>query len=218
MLCVANDPVPTRIAILVALAVAYALYHAARWYLRRPKIEKNIPRAGVPHEASADVAAQAETAPDDAPLPGGGDAANEAEDLSQPGAEDYLRARAMMHQEIPDFRVDGLYLDLLAASAEKGYAPAMAKLGDYAMRRGTWVEAYYWMYRARRGGMADVDAALREIRRNWIQFDCPDEEENVNELFDADCGSIGRCLLAIAAGRDLNAAKDFLREFHPEFL
>jgi len=124
----------------------------------------------------------------------------------------------MAHQEIPDFEMDGEYLELLGKAAAAGYARAYAKLGDYAMRRCAWVEAYYWMWRTKRSGMTNLEPVLREIRQNWAQDGFPDQEDNVNDLFTEESGSIGRALLSIASGHDAAAAKEFLRANHPEFL
>jgi len=130
----------------------------------------------------------------------------------------FNEARAIPHQPIPDFDCDGPYLELLGKSAAAGYAPALAKLGEYAMRRDAWVEAYYWMTLAKRNGMRNLSATLRAIRRAWSEEDFPDQSENVNVLFTLEAGSIGRALLHIDSGHDAAAARQFLKECHPEFL
>lgn len=79
----------------------------------------------------------------------------------------YKKARAMTHRMIPDFDTDGTYLELLGMSAAAGHAPAMAKLGDYAMRRAAWVESYYWMSLAKRSGMQGLESVMSKIRREW---------------------------------------------------
>jgi len=135
-----------------------------------------------------------------------------------PGEAEYAQAREMTHQEIPDFEADGEYLELLGKSAAEGYAPALAKLGEYAMRRAAWVEAYYWMKQAQRGGMHGLSPTLREIRKNWSLDGFPGQLSNVNELFTAEAGSIGRALLHVDSGHEAAAAKEFLRANHPEFL
>jgi len=128
------------------------------------------------------------------------------------------QACALPHQEIPDFEFDDLYLDLLGQSAAAGYAPALATLGEHAMRRAAWVEAYYWMSMARRQGMQGLANVMREIRRNWSLDGFPDEAENVYQLFTTEAGSIGRALLHVDSGHEAAKAKEFLKENHPEFL
>jgi len=128
------------------------------------------------------------------------------------------QARRMPHQLIPDFAFDEQYLELLGKSAAAGYAPAMAKLGEYAMRRAAWVEAYYWMSMAKRHGMYNLTGVMREIRKNWSLCDFPSETSNVNALFPPEAGSIGRALLHIDSGREPAAARAFLKANHPEFV
>jgi len=134
------------------------------------------------------------------------------------GEELFGQARAMAHRMVPDFQSDGQYLDLLGRSAQKGYAPAMAKLGEYAMRRAAWVEAYYWMKQAQRNGMHGISPTLREIRKNWSQDGFPDQSSNINQLFTSEAGSLGRALLHVDSGRKAANAKEFLRVNYPEFL
>jgi len=135
-----------------------------------------------------------------------------------PGEEDYVRARGMAHQKIPDFEFDGPYLELLGKSAAAGYAPALAKLGKYAMRRAAWVEAYYWMKLAQRSGMHGLSPTLREIRKNWALNGFPRQSSNVNTLFTDEAGSLGRALLRVDSGHEAAKAKAFLRANHPEFM
>jgi len=143
---------------------------------------------------------------------------NSVADASATGEELFEQARALPHQQIPDFNVDGEYLDLLGQSAAKGYAPALVKLGEYAMRRAAWVEAYYWMKQAQRNGMHGLSPTLREIRKNWSQDDFPNQSSNVNKLFSIEAGSLGRALLHIDSGHEAAKAKEFLKANHPEFL
>jgi len=134
------------------------------------------------------------------------------------GEELYTKARGLHHLPIPDFAVDAEYLALLGKSAAKGYAPALAKLGEYAMRRAAWVEAYYWMTLARRNGLHGLLPTLREIRTRWARDMFPVQESNVNELFTEKSGSIGRALLCIDSGHGAAGAKEFLRTHYPDFL
>jgi len=135
----------------------------------------------------------------------------------KPGEELYVRARSMPHQLIPNYGTDGLYLDMLGDSAALGYAPAMQKLGEYAMRRAAWVEAYYWMWRARQCGAQNLAGVMRDIRKAWIRAGCPDELQNVYELFSEETGSIGRALIGIDTGRNAETARKFLKEHLPDF-
>jgi len=130
----------------------------------------------------------------------------------------YQRAYAMPHHVIPNFDTDDLYLELLGKSANAGYAPAQVLLGTYAMRRATWVEAYYWMSAAKRQGMKNLTNVMREIRANWSKDGFPDEADNVNPLFTAEAGSLGRALLHVDSGREKARAREFLKVNHPEFL
>jgi len=130
----------------------------------------------------------------------------------------FIQAREMPHQEIPDFEFDGEYLDLLGKSAATGYAPALAKLGEYAMRRSAWVEAYYWMSMAKRQGMQGLANVLREIRENWSLDGYPDEADNVYRYFTVEAGSLGRALLHVDSGHDAAGAREFLEANYPEWL
>lgn len=241
------SPGHARTLLLVLLAIGYAGYHAWDWWRRRPRRNEDAGKGeGAPmpavapdepcrdaQHAGGEIPQQGECRVEDAasasiqrveavaggsPLPKPDLPPPPSPPGESPGEEDFRRARAMPHRVVPDFSTDGLYLDLLGESAEKGYAPAMAKLGEYAVRRGTWVEAYYWTWRARRGGVPELDAELRRIRHGWAMAGCPGEKENVNDLFDEERGSVGRALLDIAAGRGVAAARGFLKENHPEFL
>jgi len=143
---------------------------------------------------------------------------SQASGSRETGAAIYARARLMPHREIPDFGTDGMYLDLLGDAAAKGHLPALTKLGEYAMRRGTWVEAYFWMWQARRNGMGNLSNVMREIRRNWIWAGTPDEAENVHPLFSREAGLIARALIGRDSRHGAVAARDYLQSHHPEFL
>jgi len=134
------------------------------------------------------------------------------------GREKYARARMLPHQPIPDYETDEEYLDLLGDSAALGYHRALAKLGEYAMRRSAWVEAYFWMWQARRAGAAYVGKTLCNLRRYWTDEGYPSQSSNVHDLFSLDQGSIARALISIDSKHDVFAAKEYLRDHHPEFL
>jgi len=134
------------------------------------------------------------------------------------GEELYAEARALPHQRIPDFDRDAEYLTLLAGSAAKGHSPALVKLGEYAMLRAAWVEAYYWMKQAQRCDMHGLSPILREIRKNWAAAGFPRQSSNVSEIFTAEAGALGRALLRFDSGHEAAKAKEFLKANHPEFL
>jgi len=134
------------------------------------------------------------------------------------GEELYARARGMPHQEIPDFLDDGEYLELLGEAAEKGYPHALAKLGEYALRRCAWVEAYYWMKKARRAGMENLEPVLRGIRLSWATDGYPLQTSNVHRLFSELDGSVGRALVNLDSGRETATARAYLRANRPELL
>jgi len=140
-----------------------------------------------------------------------------AEELSA-GEELYEKAIRLPHRTFPELSIDWEYLDLLGKSADKGCLKALMKLGEYAMHRETWVEAYYWMWQARKRGMKNASLVLREIRICWAGDGFPDEESNVNRLFSERSGSIGRALLDLESGRNMALARNFLKAEAPEFL
>lgn len=144
----------------------------------------------------------------------------EKTDLSSGALGEYLflKAQGVPHQVVPDYDTDGLYLDILREAANKGYGPAAAKLGEYAMRRAVWIEAYYWMSMASRMGMENLTNVMREIRMNWVLAGHPDEEDNVNPLFPLETGSIGRALLHLDSGYRASDAREFLKTYYPEYL
>jgi len=94
----------------------------------------------------------------------------------------------------------------------------LVKLGEQAMRRETWVEAYYWMWQARRNGRPDLEAQLCEIRESWMLDGFSDEATNVSGLFTVEKGSIGRALLHLDTRRDAEGAREFLRTNYPDLL
>lgn len=142
------------------------------------------------------------------------------EPVSGTGEAEYAQARQIPHREVPDYSQtdDNRYLELLGRSAACGYAPALAKLGEYASRRGAWVEAYYWTWLARRAGKRDLDQVLRRIRLSWATEGYSSERGNVHRLFSSEDGSVGRALLDIDSGRDVSLARKYLQENRPDLL
>ena len=119
----------------------------------------------------------------------------------------WLRARAMMHSAEPTMETDGLYLELLVQAVDEGSIEAAMKLADYAFKRGTNVEAYYWTYRAQKLGR-NVKDDYRRIRAAWATAGCPDEIGNEYEFFTAEQGSLARALLDLELpGRQAEAVK-----------
>ena len=119
----------------------------------------------------------------------------------------WLRARAMMHSAEPTMETDGLYLELLVQAVDEGSIEAAMKLADYAFKRGTNVEAYYWTYRAQKLGK-NVKDDYRRIRAAWATAGCPDEIGNEYEFFTAEQGSLARALLDLELpGRQAEAVK-----------
>jgi len=142
----------------------------------------------------------------------------QAEREPLPGESEYALARAMPHNAIPTYGEDAAYLELLGKSAELGFSRALSKLGDYAIRRKAWVEAYYWKWMARRNGMAGCNTPLREIRMAWAASGYPTEDYNVSEQFTEEHASVGRALLDLTAGRNRLEARAFLREHFPDLV
>jgi len=140
------------------------------------------------------------------------------DDTDVTGEALYAKARSLPHRRIPDFKTDAYYLELLVGAARKGFSPAMAKLGDYAMRRMAWAEAYYWMTQARRNGMHNLSTVMREIRKRWALCGCPNELMSEAGVYSADAASVGSALLYLDAGRNISMVREFLQTHHPEYL
>jgi len=128
----------------------------------------------------------------------------------------------MVHSVIPDFEKDAEYLDLVFSAAEGGHVPALVKLGDYAFRRGAFVEAYFWTKIARRRqelqgeqgsqGLKEIDSKLLSIRRQWSVAEQPPEYENVYDNFPEERSRIGRAFLRIDSGILVSQMREFIRE------
>ena len=121
-------------------------------------------------------------------------------------------AREMPHNFIPDFMADLDYLSRLYRAAELGHVMASVKLGDYAYRRGTIVEAYYWTLMANLRGETEVKTALEEMRKKWVQEGCQPEYENVREGFTEQQGVFARAVLRLKCGIDTAMARKRLAE------
>lgn len=106
-------------------------------------------------------------------------------------------ARRIQHGYIPDLVHDGSYLRLVYDAAISGHPKAQAKLGDYAYRRRTLVEAYYWMKLSRLNGCEDAELNLKACRDKWKRRGCPPEYENVSSIFTERQSSLGRALIRL---------------------
>ena len=125
-------------------------------------------------------------------------------------------ARKIRHNYIPDRAHDGKYLNLLHGAAMSGHSKAQAKLSDYAFRRGTLVEAYYWMKLAQLNGFAEAEPKLKACRDKWRRLTCPLEYENVYEHFTERQGSLGRTFLRLDSGVQADQAKKRLASMAAE--
>ena len=106
-------------------------------------------------------------------------------------------AREIVHPYNPDWENDQEYLSKIHDAAKLGHLEAMAKLGEYAFRRGKIVEAYYWTALAELKGAPGLAPRLREIKLRWMKKSCPAEHENVHGEFTDDQGAFARALLRI---------------------
>lgn len=152
--------------------------------------------------ALAAAGAGAERTHDGASLPKGGEAPQEISP-----EEAWERMQTMEHNLIPDFVVDAEYLYYVNVAAQGGNLNAIAKLGEYAMRRGTIVEAFYWTFLADMYGHPEVATPLRNIRSLWMRSGCPGEEDNVRPDFTETQGEFARAVLAVQCGLDAPLAR-----------
>ena len=121
-------------------------------------------------------------------------------------------AREMPHNFIPDPKTDGDYLSKVYTAARLGHLEAMAKLGEYAYRRGTVVETYYWTLLAELKGAKGLGAALRKMRAQWVAAGCPPEYENTYGGFTEEQGVFARAVLRLQCGVNPQYARARLKE------
>lgn len=119
------------------------------------------------------------------------------QDTAQDAQRLWEEARVIPHPYNPDWENDREYLSKIHGAAKLGYLEAMAKLGEYAFRRGMIVEAYYWTVLAELKGAKGLKPRLREIRLRWMSKRCPAERDNVHAEFTDEQGSFARALLRI---------------------
>ena len=121
-------------------------------------------------------------------------------------------ARGMAHNFTPDWVLDKDYLTKIYGAAKLGHLEAMAKLGEYALRRGAVVEAYYWTALAKLYGASGLSKTLLLIGSIWMSEGCPTEYENVYSEFTEMQGSFARALLRIRCAVDTPTAEARMRE------
>lgn len=121
-------------------------------------------------------------------------------------------ARLLPHRFIPDLEHDAAYLEKLCAAAKLGHIPSMLKLGDYAVRRGAIVEAYYWMSLADLRGAAGLEMTLRNMRFNWRARGYPEQRGNVYAGFSEQQGDFARALLRIRDAVNPDESRARMRE------
>lgn len=121
-------------------------------------------------------------------------------------------ARGMAHRFLPDWEKDQDYLAKIYAAARLGHLEAMAKLGEYAGRRGAVVEAYYWTLLADLKGVAGLKVQLRELRSRWQALGCPEQYSNAYGDFTEEQGVFARAVLRLQCGVDPQYARARLRE------
>lgn len=127
--------------------------------------------------------------------------------------EAWQEARQIKHSFIPNTDTDYAYLRLLNESARLGHAEARFKLGEYALRRAAFVEAYYWLKMAKASGQGKgVDEALGCCLREWRLAGFDPQYENVTESFSERQGSLGRAALRLDSGVEATRARERLRQ------
>lgn len=164
--------------------------------------EREVPEMPqVQRQSPSSVSAVAADYPQEAETPPDGD----AERL-------WSEARAMSHNFIPTFAEDGVYLGKVLDAAKRGHREAMAKLGEYAYRRGALVEAYYWTALSDLKGAEGLVNVLRQIESEWVMSGCPMEYDNVYDGYSEQQGSFARALLRIRCVVDLSLGRVRMRE------
>ena len=74
------------------------------------------------------------------------------------------------------------------------------------------VEAYYWTALAEKKGAKGLNAALREMKMQWMSEGCPEEYENAYDGFSEMQGSFARALLRIRCAVDAPLARERMKE------
>lgn len=121
-------------------------------------------------------------------------------------------ARGLPHRFNPDWEKDQDYLSKVYGAARLGHLEAMAKLGEYAARRGAVVEAFYWTLLAELKGATGLKVKLRELRSKWQALGCPSQYGNAYEEFTEEQGSFARAVLRLQCGINPQYARARLKE------
>ena len=142
----------------------------------------------------------------------GGGAARPTDDRSSRRL--WERARDMPHNYIPDLEHDYMYLTMVYAAATAGRVEAQAKLGEYALRREAYVEAYYWLRLAAVNGMRTEShrELMRECCTQWVLNGCDPEYGNEYRFFSGRQGTMARAMLRHDTGIDVRKGRERLRE------
>jgi len=202
MFCAMRDPGPARIAILVSLAFAYVLYHAIRWYLKRPKAERD--------DAAAPAAVANPAAPEKA-----GKSAWEGQPLGRP------QPKVEPHVEVGGAEKDAPE----EASAEPAPDSAphwepvsfsdedvehMTMMAKAAWSSGCLVEAHFWTTLVRASGVHGLGARLIKMKSDWQAMGCPDETENVHDGYAFSRSQLAQAYMLFKCGIDVRDNVDFI--------
>ena len=135
------------------------------------------------------------------------------EDVQQTEADALWEAACEMeHQFIPDWETDEAYLTLLYKAAALGQFEALNRLGDYALLREAFVEAFYWKIKVAMEEAPFLGATLEDVLAAWTRAGCPTEYENVTDDFSADQGVFARVVMRFMTGINLANATQRMKE------
>ena len=119
-------------------------------------------------------------------------------------------ARGMVHSRVPDFTSDWRYMSLLHKAAKLGHAAALSKIGDYAYRRGAFVEAFYWKWKAETNGWKCGNPSLDEIRMMCVAKKALSMPGGLSAGYGPEEDGFARAVLAILSGQDKENARAHL--------
>jgi len=179
--CALRDPGPTRITILIVLAVVYAVYHLVRWYMERPKVEGEdvgeVEVEGVDKGEGEGVGV------------GVGESVGATAESVSPRVTDALPpAVETVECETPG----GIF--------KPEEIQRMITLGKAAWSAGWLVEANFWLTIARANGVHGIGARLITIMRDWQRAGCPDETMHVHDEYSPDHAEIAQAYMLFKAG------------------
>lgn len=115
-------------------------------------------------------------------------------------------ARNIEHNYVPDPVADSRYLGLVHGAAMSGHVKAQEKLSEYACRRGSLVEEFYWLKLSQLNGNANAEKRLRECSLRWMRKGCPPEYENTCRFFSERQSALGRAALRLDSGIQVDQA------------